>query len=105
MTQAIAEKRTYYNFPMAWTWDQAQKKSFVDVKVTVSSAPVFKYYDLNKEVTVQCDAYQSELSAALLQDSQPVACASCALASVETHYAQIEKELLAIVLACEHFFI
>ncbi len=79
-----------------WTWDQAQR-----LKKAVSSAPVLRYYNLEDEVTLQCDAC---LGAALLQDGQPVAYASRALTETdtetETRYAQIEKELL---FACDHF--
>ena len=64
---------------------------------------MLKYYNLDEEVTIQCDASQSGLGATLLQNGQPVAYASRALTSAETRYAQIEKELLAIVLACERF--
>ena len=38
-----------------------------------------------------------------MQGGQPVAYASRALSPTETHYAQIEKELLAIVFGCGHF--
>ena len=61
------------------------------------------YYNLKEAVTLQCDASQSGLGATLMQNGQPVAYASRALTPAKTNYAQIEKELLAIVYACDHF--
>ena len=52
-------------------------------------------------MTLQYDASQSGLGVALLQNEQLVANASQALISAETRYAQIEKELLAIVYGCK----
>ena len=52
---------------------------------------------------MQCDASQFGLGAALLQDSHPTAYSSRALTVTERSYAQIEKELSAIVYACEKF--
>ena len=60
------------------------------------------YYCLNDQVTIQCDASQSGLGATMMQNG-PVAYASWALTPTETRYAQIEKELLAIMFACERF--
>ena len=86
-----------------WVWDTAQQTALDELKKAVVTTPVLRYYNLEEEVTIQSDASQSGLGAALLQNGQPVAYASRALTDAETRYAQIEKELLAIVFACERF--
>ena len=43
------------------------------------------------------------VGAALLQEGQPVAYMSRTFTETETHYAPIEKEMLAIVLSLEHY--
>ena len=62
-----------------------------------STPPVLKYYEPNKDLTLQCDASDHGLGAALIREGKPVAFASRALTHTEKQYAQIEKELLAIV--------
>lgn len=86
-----------------WVWNEPQQTAFVKLKEMVTRTPVLRYYNLKEEVTLQCDASQSGLGAALMQNGQPVAYASQALTPAETRYAQIEKELLAIVFACDRF--
>ena len=54
-------------------------------------------------MVIKYDASDSGISAALLQTGIPVAYSSRALTSAETNYAHTEKELLAIVFACEKF--
>ena len=61
------------------------------------------YHDVSKEVPLQCDASQSWVGAALLQEGQPVAFTSRALITTERNYARIEKELLVILHACDRF--
>ena len=52
---------------------------------------------------IQADASQHGLGACLLQHGKPVAYASRSLSTSEHNYAQIEKELLAIVLLVLNF--
>ena len=54
-------------------------------------------------MTVQADASQRGLGACLLQEGEPIAYASKSLTDTETRYANIERELLAIVFACQRF--
>lgn len=86
-----------------WDWSPNHQLAFEKIKEKLTQTPVLRYYDLKKEVTIQCDASQDGLGAALLQEGQPVAYVSRALTSAESRYAQIEKELLAVVFSCEKF--
>lgn len=69
----------------------------------VTEASVLSYYNPSSDLAIQCDASQKGLGAALLQDQKPVVYTSHALTETETRYAQIEKEMLAIVYALEKF--
>ena len=51
----------------------------------------------------QVDASQNGLGAALLQKGRPVAYASKSLTQTEQNYAQIEKEMYAIVFVSKRF--
>jgi len=61
------------------------------------------FYDTSLPTTLQVDASKSGLGACLMQQGQPVACASRALSNSEINYAPIEKEKLAIGFGCERF--
>ncbi|XP_048759452.2 uncharacterized protein K02A2.6-like [Ostrea edulis] len=84
-------------------WGEPQQKAFDKIKTILSSERHLQYYDEKKPLRVQCDASQRGLGAALLQDEKPIAYASRVLTKTEANYAQIEKELLAIVFAMENF--
>ena len=58
---------------------------------------------MKKPEAVSCDASKSRLGAVLLQDDKPIAFASSSMTDAEVRYAQIEKELLAVVFAMERF--
>ena len=88
-----------------FAWDEMANASFQKIKdlIAKSATKSLRYYDRRKPVTVQADASQRGLGACLLQDGQPIAYASKSLTDTETRYANIERELLAIVFACQRF--
>ena len=100
MTQPL---RKLEDKEVEWCLLKQHKKAFETVKEYLVKAPVLAYYNVNKDVTIQCDASETGLGAVLLQDDPPIAYASRALTETETRYAQIEKELLAIVWAANKF--
>lgn len=86
-----------------WNWDVESKQAFTNVKKALTSTDVLKYFDATRPVTVTVDASMKGLGAAILQENGVVAYASRALTSAEQRYAQIEKEMLAVVFGCERF--
>lgn len=69
----------------------------------ITETPVLPFFDKTRDIVVSEDACSYGVGGVLLQEGHPVAYASAALTPTQQKYAQIEKELLAIVFACEHF--
>ena len=86
-----------------WNWTHEHNKAFMRIKEMATTAPLLKYYNPQEELTIQCDASERGLGAALLQQGRPVAFASRAMTETESRYAQIEKELLSVIFALDKF--
>ena len=88
-----------------FAWDKMANASFQKIKdlIAKSATKPLRYYDQRKPMTVQVDATQRGLGTCLLQEGKPIAYASMSLTDTETRYANIERELLAIVFACQWF--
>ena len=86
-------------------WDEMASSSFQKIKdlIAKTSAQLLRYCDRTKPVVVQADASQRGLGTCLLQEGQPIVFTSKSLTDTETRYANIERELLAIVFACQWF--
>ena len=91
----------------SWCWGPSQEEAFALVKAELSKPTVLALYDPKARTKLSADASSYGLGAVLLQQAEsgwkPVAYASRSLSDTETRYAQIEKEALALVLACEKF--
>ena len=66
-----------------WRWLPEHEKSCQQLKSLLTCAPVLRYYDVNLPVTIQCDASDAGLGAALLQEGLPVMYGSRALTATE----------------------
>ena len=90
-------------------WEEQQTWSFQNIKALITKAnnTPLQYYNRMLLVTVQVEASLQGLGACLIQkhnrEDQPIAIASKNLTDMETRYANIERELLAIVFACQRF--
>ena len=78
-------------------WDQPQIEAFERIKQVITQSPVLGYYNPNLPLVLEVDASKYGIGCCLMQEERPIAFASKSLTQTEVGYAQIEKELLAIV--------
>ena len=88
-----------------FTWDENTNTCFQKIKSQLQKALLrpLRYYDQTIPVTLQCDASLKGLRACIIQDGQPIVFASKSLMDTKTRYANIERELLAIIYGCKKF--
>jgi hypothetical protein len=86
-------------------WDDAIHGAALNkLKQLLTQPPVLCYYDVTKPIVVQCDSSQNAIGAVIMQDNKPVEYASRTMTRIERDsYAQIEKELLAVVFSLDRF--
>ena len=87
----------------AFVWEKPQQEAFDRLKSVITTAPVLAYFDNSKETVLNVDASSTGLGAVIMQDGKPVAFSSKSLTTSERRYANIERELLAIVWGAEKF--
>ena len=75
-----------------FTWSHTYNAAFQHVKEAVVSDTTLRYFDPSLPMTMEVDASQVGLGAALQQNGKPMAFASKALTKTECWYANIERE-------------
>ena len=88
-------------------WDEKCEQAFKELKHAITNPPLLAYPDFNKPFILTTDASNVAIGAVLSQgevgSDRPIMFASKALNDAEGRYSTIEKEMLAIVWATNHF--
>ena len=109
-----------------YLWTGTHEQAFQKLKSAVCESTLLSYYDKSKPIFIEVDASGQGLGAVLLQGNvsneelknasqtdgkylkfrnklKPIAFASKSLSEVEQRYSNIERELLGVVWAIQHF--
>lgn len=103
LSKNSAELRNLTRKDVDFDWSVKHESELKNLLKCVSSKPVLSVYDPKKPVIIQTDASKDGLCCVMTQDGHPIAYASRSLSKTEQKWAQIEKELLAVVFSCQRF--
>lgn len=86
-----------------WQWQPHHQKAFEELKKLITKAPVLAHFDVKAPIVLTVDSSRRAVGAAILQNGKPIAYSSKTLSSTQQNYAQIEKEMYAVVHGCTKF--
>jgi hypothetical protein len=78
-------------------WTPACKVSFQELKKRLMTTTILVMSDIEKSLSIYCDAFGQGLGCVLMQDGQVVVYASRQLRKHEVHYPTHDMELVAVV--------
>ena len=97
LSETTTPLRSLFKKDTLWQWNHEHDQAILQIQCALSSHPVLAFFDINLPVCLQVDASSHGLGSCLIQNDHPICYASRSLNNSEKNYAQIEKELLAIV--------
>ncbi|GBO09304.1 Retrovirus-related Pol polyprotein from transposon 17.6 [Araneus ventricosus] len=103
VSKVTAPLREIIHENVEFNWGKEQEMPFENIKELLTKTPILKVFSANDEIVIQCDSSKDGLGSCLIQKGQPVSFVSRSLTKSEKNYAQIEKELLAIVFSFEKY--
>ena len=86
-----------------FVWTASHTKAFECSREAILSCATLTYYDDKKTCTIQVDANNVGVGAALIQEDKVTEYHSHALTSIQQCYSNIEREAYALVNGVEHF--
>ena len=102
-SEVTANLRSLLKKDSQWQWDESHQKSFENLKLIITQAPVLAHFDVKSPIVLSVDASKFAVGAVILQNNKPIEYASKTLNLCQQGYAQIEKELYAVVVGCNKF--
>lgn len=84
-------------------WNEDSSTAFKLLQQAITSAPVLAMPDFEQPFCIECDASGKGIGAVLFQNKKPIAFFSKALAESSLTKSVYEKELMALVLAIQHW--
>ena len=86
-----------------WHWSLKHSKVLKEKQTILTAEQVLSFFDTKCPIEIQIDASSCGLGACLMQNKHALSYSCSSLTNTEKNFAQIEKELLAIVHACKKF--
>ncbi|MCH89143.1 hypothetical protein A2U01_0010036, partial [Trifolium medium] len=99
----IARPLTELTKKDSFKWGEEAQRAFEHLKQRLTTAPVLTLPDFSKSFVIECDASGGGIGAILMQEKKPVAYFSKALGVKNLAKSAYEKELMAVVLAIQHW--
>ncbi|GAU50456.1 hypothetical protein TSUD_373220 [Trifolium subterraneum] len=99
----IAKPLTELTKKDGFKWGKEVQVAFDTLKQKLTTAPLLALPDFSKNFVIECDASGTGIGAILMQDKRPVAYFSKALGVRNLSKSAYEKELMAVVLAIQHW--
>ena len=103
LSQQTATLRDLVKKDAEFIWAESHNAAFDATKSLICREVTLAYFDPQAESVIQVDASSRGLGAVLIQHGKPIAFASKSLSDCEQRYANIEREMLAVVFGCERF--
>ena len=109
MAERTANLRLLLRKDVLFLWTESHKANFQKLKDSISSDSCLMSFNSSKPVILQVDASKLGLWGCLLQEDnhgklRSVSYAFRTLTPAETRYANIEREMLAVVWGCIKFY-
>ena len=84
-------------------WNSSHDKAFESTKMLICRELTLAYFKPGADTVIRVDASGCGSGAVLMQTGKHIAFASKSLSDCETGYANIERDMFAVVFGCERF--